>query len=223
MPVTFGLSILLTAVTVTVSIIGLLLFRKFLAPGNLHAHHDVTDPYSQFVGMLFAVLLGFMVADAMQRFGAARTIVEQEASAVGNVFRLADAFPDAAKSKIQRLCMLYTKDVIEQEWPLMAEKKSSIETWKTYKELWKSCTEYDPVTARQVDAHSAILPCMATLGENRRLRVNALHNGLPPVLWSILVVGGLATVIFTYFFKVDNFFCFCTVSWARPLSRASLD
>lgn len=32
------------------------------------------------------------------------------------------------------------------------------------------------------------------------VEVDALHNGLPPVLWSILVVGGLATVIFTYFF-----------------------
>lgn len=204
MPVTFGLSLFLTTLTVTISIIGLLLFRKFLSPDSLRTHHDVTDPYSQFVGMLFAVLLGFMVADAMQRFGSARTIVEQESSAMGNVFRLADGFQPETKDKVQLLCMRYAKEVIEVEWPLLAQKKSSIATWITYKELWKSCTEYDPVTPRQADAHAAILPCMATLGENRRLRVNALHNGLPPVLWSILVVGGLATVVFTYFFNVDN-------------------
>jgi hypothetical protein len=41
--------------------------------------------------MLFAVLLGFMVADAMQRFSLARQTVEQEASSLGNIFRLADA------------------------------------------------------------------------------------------------------------------------------------
>ena len=204
MPVTFGLSLFLTTLTVSVSIIGLLLFRKFLSPDSLRTHHDVTDPYSQFVGMLFAVLLGFMVADAMQRFSSARQIVEQEASAVGNVFRLADAFPDATKKKVQGLCMRYAKEVSEVEWPLLAQKKTSVETWYTYRDLWQSCTTYDPVTPREADAHQAILPCMATLGENRRLRVNALHNGLPPVLWSILVVGGLATVIFTYFFNVDN-------------------
>lgn len=204
MTVTLGLSLFLTVLTVIVSLGGLLLFRKLTSADKLKVQHDITDPYSQFVGMLFAVLLGFMVADAMARFGDARTIVEQEASQVGNIFRLADGFPDAKRVEVQGLCLTYAQDVAEREWPLLAAKKTSPETWVIYRKLWKSCTQYEPVTPRQCSAQQAILPCLASLGDNRRLRVNALHNGLPPVLWVILIVGGLATVLFTYFFNADN-------------------
>ncbi|MBX9686986.1 MAG: DUF4239 domain-containing protein [Candidatus Obscuribacterales bacterium] len=164
----------------------------------------MTDPYSQFVGMLFAVLLGFMVADAMQRFGTARQTVEQEASALASVFRLADGLSDEGKNKLQRLCLNYAEEVIHVEWPLLAKKETSMQTWETYRKLWRGCTEYDPETPRQVAAHSALLPCMATLGECRRLRVDALHNGLHPVLWCSLIIGGVATILFTYFFNVEN-------------------
>lgn len=204
MPVTFSNSVLLTLATVLLSIGGLLLFRRFMAPETLKQNHDVADPYSQFVGMLFAVLLGFMVADAMQRFGSARQMVEQEASSVGNVFRLADGLPDAPRLKIQGLCMKYLELVIDDEWPLLAEHKTSIPTWMTYKDLWKACVKYDPVTPRECDTHQAMLPHMADVGTYRRLRVDALHNGLPPVLWWILGVGGIATIIFTYFFNVEH-------------------
>ena len=65
MAVTLGLSLACTLLTVLISIAGLLLFRRLAINEDLKTQHEITDPYSQFVGMLFAVLLGFMVADAM--------------------------------------------------------------------------------------------------------------------------------------------------------------
>lgn len=203
MTVTYGTSIALTVATVIASVAGLLIFRKLLAPDTLKSNHDVADPYSQFVGMLFAVLLGFMVADAMSRFNNARQIVEQEASSIGNVFRLADGLPEAPRLKIQRLCAKYLETVINDEWPLLAKHDTSKQAWMTYKDLWRACVTYEPVAARDTDAHQAMLPHMADVGTNRRLRVDALHNGLPAPLWWILGVGGVATILFTYFFNVE--------------------
>lgn len=201
---TFIMSILLTIFTVLCSIAGLLVFRRFLSPEELRQHHDVADPYSQFVGMLFAVLLGFMVADAMSRFGAARQTVEQEASAIGNVFRLSEGLPAESRDKIRTLCDKYVNQVSKEEWPLLAQHKTSKATWETYRQLWRACTTCKPSNPEEVNAHSALLPCMAEAGTNRRLRVDALHNGLPPVLWVILGVGGVATIVFTYFFNVEQ-------------------
>lgn len=42
------------------------------------------------------------------------------------------------------------------------------------------------------------------MSDARRLRIEALHNGLPFALWWVLLAGGLATIIFTYFFGVKN-------------------
>lgn len=205
MTVTLGLSLALTVLAVLISIAGLLVFRRLEGHDDLKSQHEVTDPYSQFVGMLFAVLLGFMVADAMQRFSLARQTVEQEASSLANVFRMADGFPEAKRRKIQGMCLEYADEVIKA-WPLLAKKKTSPDAWNTYRSLWKECTNYEPVTSRQANAQSAILPCMATLGDSRRLRADALHNGMSPILWVILGVGGVATILFTYFFSCNNIY-----------------
>ncbi|MFA7340074.1 MAG: DUF4239 domain-containing protein [Candidatus Obscuribacterales bacterium] len=205
MPVTLGLSLALTVLTVLISIAGLLIFRKFEINEDLKMQHEIADPYSQFVGMLFAVLLGFMVADAMQRFSLARQTVEQEASSLGNIYRMADGLPDANRKRVQGLCVDYAEEVIKA-WPLLAKKKTSADTWNTYRALWKECTTYEPVTARQTNTQAAMLPCMASLGDCRRLRVDAMHNGMSPILWCILAVGGVATILFCYFFSAHNIY-----------------
>ncbi len=204
MIVTVGLSLALTLLTVLISVAGLLLFRMLKShDDDLKTQHEVADPYSQFVGMLFAVLLGFMVADAMQRFELARQTVEQEASSLANVYRMADGLPEANRIRVQNLCLAYSDEVIKA-WPLLAKKQTSPTTWDTYRRLWKELTLYEPVTPRQCNVQQSILPCMASLGDCRRLRVDALHNGMPAVLWCILSVGGVATIIFTYFFSSSN-------------------
>lgn len=205
MTVTLGLSLALTVLTVLISIAGLLIFRRLDGHDDLKAQHEVTDPYSQFVGMLFAVLLGFMVADAMQRFSLARQTVEQEASSLANVFRMADGFPEPKRRKIQGMCLDYADEVVKA-WPLLAKKKTSPTAWNSYRQLWLECTAYEPATPRETNAQAAILPCMASLGDCRRLRVDAMHNGMSPILWVVLAVGGLATIIFTYFFSCNNLY-----------------
>lgn len=187
-----------------ISVAGLLVFSMIRnRQADMKTEHEIADPYSQFVGMLFAVLLGFMVADAMQRFELARQTVEQEASSLGNIYRMADGLPDANRSRVQNLCLVYSDEVIAA-WPLMAKKQISSTTWDTYRKLWKEVTLYEPITQRQCSAQEAMLPCMASLGDSRRMRVDALHNGMSPVLWGILIVGGVATIIFTYFFSSSN-------------------
>jgi|AGTN01.3.fsa_nt_gi hypothetical protein len=123
MQVTLFTSLLLTALTVLISIAGLLIFRRKLVAQDLKEQHEVTDPYSQFVGMLFAVLLGFMVADAMTRFSAARQTVQLEASAVANVFRIAEGMPEDTRQKLRALCLDYCQVVVDDEWPKLKVKK----------------------------------------------------------------------------------------------------
>ncbi len=204
---TFGFfaGIIITIVIVAVSIAGLFLARKWQKGANLHNQHEITDPYSQFVAMLFAVLIGFMVADAMQRFSTARQTVQQEASSLGNVFRLASGLPEANCKQIRLLCAQYANEVISDEWPMLAEKQDSPKAWTIYKKLWTDCTEYEPATQRQSNSQSMLLESMMRLGDSRRLRVEALHSGLPIVLWIVLIIGGIATIVFTYFFAAHNF------------------
>lgn len=195
---------ILTVVVVALSIGGLLIARRTFVKSHLQKQHDITDPYSQFVAMLFAVLLGFMVADAMQRFGFARAEVQQEASALGTVFRLAEGLPTDNKNRVRDLCMLYATEVVQDEWPMLEHRRDSMKAWKLYRQLWSCCTTFDAKTNKDSNIQQALLSSMNTLGDSRRMRVEALHTGLPPVLWGVLIIGGMATMVFTYFFCADD-------------------
>ena len=45
---------------------------------------------------------------------------------------------------------------------------------------------------------------MNNLAEYRRLRIFAGNDTVPPVVWLVLLVGGLFTVSYTFFFGMKN-------------------
>lgn len=176
-------SLVLTILVVFASIGGLIVVRRWLHVSELRENHDVTDPMSQVVGMMFAVLLGFMVSDAMQRFEGARATVQQEAASLADVFHQAHGLAMEKRNKIHSLCIAYADLVVSEEWSLLAHRKTSLKTWKTYNQLWDECTDLQPKTQAESNIQQVMLQSMNSLGDSRRLRVEALHNGLSPILW----------------------------------------
>jgi hypothetical protein len=197
-----GLACIFAAVVLAVG--GLLAVRRWLQATDLKIHHDVTDPLSQVVGMMFAVLLGFMVSDAMQRFEQARSTVQQEAASLADIFNLAGGLPKQDRDNLRGLCIKYADQIITEEWPLLGQKKISVPTIRTYRAIWQDCITYQPKAQNDSNIQQIMLNSLTSMSDARRLRIEALHNGLPFALWWVLVVGGLATIIFTYFFGVKN-------------------
>lgn len=195
---------LITALTIGISVGGLLLVRRKVSFEDLKSHHDVADPFLSVVGTLFAVLLGFMIASSMTRFEEARITIQQEASALGNVFRAAAGMPEPNRTKIHQTCERYADLVINDEWPVLASKHTSEKAWAAYNVLWDECVNYTPTDNKTSNMQSAMMGYLGTLGDARRMRVGALHNGLPTVLWIVLYAGGTATICFTYFFGLKS-------------------
>jgi hypothetical protein len=193
-----------TLAAIGVSIGGMFVVRKNVSLENLRAHHDVTDPLLAVLGTLFAILLGFMLANAMQRFEEARSNVQQEAGAVGDLYRLADGLPTQTKEKTQKDCLTYLDLVVGEEFPLMQKRKLSQQAWNVYGDLWHDCLEYEPQTQKQSNIDQFLIGAMSKTGECRRARAAQLNYTLPPTLWFVLLFGGISTIAFTYFFAVDN-------------------
>lgn len=194
----------ITALTIVLSVGGLWLVHTRVQSDKLKMHHDVADPYLSVVGTLFAVLLGFMVANAMTRFEEARVTCQSEASAVGNVFRAATGLPEKNRTIIQHACEQYVDLVINEEWPVMSKKHTSDKAWNAYNDIWNDCVKFVPSNDGETNLQAAIMGYLGVLGDARRMRVGALHNGLPAILWFVLFAGGTATIAFTYFFGIEN-------------------
>ena len=203
MEVNLTTAAVLIAVLISCSIAAMLVVRRSVSFASLRNHHDVTDPILAVVGTLFAILLGFVLANSMQRFEEARTNVQEEAGAIGDVYRLAEGFPKDGL-KIQQNCLLYTTSVIEAEWPSMRAGHMDPKAWKTFESLWQECVKIEPTTQGQNNVHAALLQSMSKAAECRRARMAQLTYGLPISLWIVVLIGAVATISLSYFFAVEN-------------------
>lgn len=202
--VTFFHGFIVIVLAVCAAIACMMFVRRRCDISELRLNHDVADPLLSVIGTLFSVLLGFLVAGAMQRFDEARINVQEEAGAVAEVFRCAEGFPAPVKTKLQQSCLEYVDIVISEEWPLMEEKKASEKAWNKYSEIWRQCVTYNPVQTGESNVHQAILGAISRLGNFRTLRFATMNNQLPLGMWMVVFAGAGATIAFTYFFEVKN-------------------
>ncbi|MBN8661032.1 MAG: DUF4239 domain-containing protein [Candidatus Obscuribacter phosphatis] len=186
------------------SVAGLLLVRKYFHLDKLKQCHEVGGYLLSVVGTMYAVLLGLVVVDAMTKFQNARAVVETEANSLADVFLLAEKLPQPKANAIRGLCHAYATEVIEREWPAMSKGEIDREARRDVVILMKEVISFEPVNENQKAIYPIIVQEACQVWDNRRARTNLATYGVPPVEWFVLILGGIVTVVFTYFFAIES-------------------
>lgn len=186
------------------SIIGLLLVRKYCHLERLRQCHEVGGYLLSVVGTMYAVLLGLVVVDAMTKFQEARQVVEAEANSLADVFILSECFDKQKALTVRKLCDKYVTEVVEQEWPSMAKGKVNYEARRTAIQLMREVSTFEPVNENQKAVYPQLIQESCQVWDNRRARTNIAQFGVPAVEWFVLILGGVVTVVFTYFFGIES-------------------
>ena len=76
------------------------------------------------LGILFALLVGFIAVEVWNNFDKAKVAVASEASALRAVVLLAGNFPEEQKTRIYALIDRHIEEAINKEWPAMARQQS---------------------------------------------------------------------------------------------------
>jgi hypothetical protein len=158
---TIGHAFLLILGFVTIALIGQYAVNKMVKQEVLELHHSAGEAMMGVVGTLFSVLLGFMVASAMDKYHDAQMRGEQEASNVASLFRTARGFSDIDRPRIRQLCREYVDDVIQNEWPQMEKHVKINHGWVSYQKLWEA-TVSDSARKRQTEQPAARCYCVNT-------------------------------------------------------------
>src|SRR5215212_5501942 len=207
MQITTGLLIIGGAILMAVG--GLAFVQRLYSTDRRKQHNDVAGFIYAVLGVAYAVLLGLVLIAVWEKWDAAETIATDEANELAGIFVFAHALPQPEGRHVQELVRSYDRVVIEEEWPLMAQGRSSPEAWDTLDELRATILGLQPTTdARQSGydqmRYEEILVQLHDLGNARRERLLAAEQGLPPILWVVLLLGGVVTVGFTYLFGLEN-------------------
>jgi cytochrome bd-type quinol oxidase subunit 2 len=183
---------------------GLALVQRLVPTEVRQGHNDVAGFIYAVVGVIYAVLLALMVIAVWEDYEKARDTVEQEANALAEIFWLAHGLPEPERHHVQELARSYAREVVDEEWALMELGRASPRGWVLIDDIRAALQGYEPHTVAGQELYSEGLDQVQRLADARRMRLVEAEEGLPGVLWVILIVGGVAAVGFTYLFGLEN-------------------
>lgn len=187
-----------------------------LVPLSLReTHNAATGTIFAALYVLFGVTVGFSLLLVWQQYDAAEKVTAREAATVEELYRLAGDLPEPDRGRVQGLAESYARVVMEEEWPLMRDGGTSPRAGELAVDLRESIQGFEPRTENERALRSEGLTQLDNLDEDRALRLLEVREGLPPLMWVVLVVGGVITVAFTYLFGLETL-------WLHALAVAAL-
>ena len=97
----------------------------------------------------------------------------------------------------------------------MGRGRSSPEAWALMDEMRRSVQELEVRTPADGVLFEERLDRVHGVADARRMRMVEADEGIPAVLWGVLMFGGIVTVGFTYLFGLEN-------TWAHRLMVVTL-
>lgn len=195
---------MIVAMFVTLSMGGLLIVRQFVPHHKLKVHNDVAGAIFNTLGVAYTVLLAFVVVIAWQNFDRSSLNVEREANFIVDLYRDSAAFPDSFKNKVRSAIREYVEAVIKEEWGMLARGEQSPRAHAILKDIWAAYTSFEPKTESEKIFLAESVEKLNEAGELRRFRLLDAKSGIHPILWSVLMLGGIITISFTFFFGSEN-------------------
>ena len=192
------------SVAIGTAVGGVLLVRRFFDVGNLKHHHDVAGPIFSTLGVVYAVLLAFAIVIVWQNFNMTQNNVILEANYYGDIYRDSVGLPEPLRSQLTEEMDDYINAIIDDEWKLLAVGQRSMIVQEKSDKIWKLYGNFEPKTDRERIIFAEILNRANTAGELRRQRIADASTGIHPVLWFVLLFGGIITISFTFFFGSEN-------------------
>ena len=199
-------AILFTGAWAAFAVIGFRIALRYRPQDRQEAHNDTYSVYFGMVGLLYAILLAFVVVVAWEQFNSAEESTHTEVTRLSNLFRDAEPLPATDRVRIQDALVVYVQNVIDREYDAMAEGVSDLQTEEAYEAIWNgfystqvegdgpAATFYDSAVGR-----------LNELGEARRLRILSSQSTIPLPLWVLLVGGGLFTLAWLFpFYMADT-------------------
>ena len=200
-PVSF---FIVSAITTFLSLAGLYLVRRKYSAEVLKENHEVAAIIFNAFGLFYGVLIAFVVFVTWNGYDEATKNLQMEASEALDIFHNAEAFPDASRKIIQQGVRDYVAAVYNDEVPKMSEGDISLYTGGAHVTLRVLFAQVDATSIPNRELYGESLRCLNNLAQFRRMRIFAGNDTVPPVIWLVLLVGGVFAVSYTFFFGMKN-------------------
>jgi hypothetical protein len=193
LPVPWIAVVVLVAVSALVAAVYVIVMR--LAVGERGAAMQSVSPgLLPALGIVFALIVGFLAAGVWGDSDKAKDTVSNEASALRSVVLLSDELPAATATRMRALVRRHIEDAVHREWPAMQDRDASLAAIPApLVEAQHLALAFDARGPGQIDAQRELVSALQRALEARRQRIIVSDSHVNAVKWIGLLV--LATVM----------------------------
>ncbi|HEX6708974.1 MAG TPA: hypothetical protein VF068_01465 [Rubrobacter sp.] len=196
--------ILVVVVAVALAVVGLILVQRLVPFSVRESHNATTATMFGALYVVYGLMVGFSAFLVAGQFDTAQKTAESEAGSVEEIYHLAERLPEPERQKIQGLAESYARTVVKDGWPMMARGRSSERAAEIADNLRRGVLDLDPKSGVEQEVYAQGLTLIQDLDEYRALRLLEVREGIPKMLWAVLLVGALITTGCTYLFGMKT-------------------
>jgi hypothetical protein len=186
-------------------------FRRIVPGEKLIPHHEVAGFLVSIVGLLYAVVLAFLVAEAWTTFDNSQRTADSEASSVAEAFVTATLLPQPERSKVRSLLADYAFEVRDREWPLLVEGRQDLKAreyllaaFKTVLDVRIPSNVLLPEALQLQSAQQIVLGDLHDVSTERRARLLDVGRRVPTALYFALIFGWVILMAFVFLFRTPR-------------------
>ena len=188
---------LFSAVFAAATCIAILFSHRFLLSWihrKERANDMVAFALSSF-SVLYGLLVGLLALATYQNFSTVRDITNKEASNLTALYRDLRGYPEPIKSKLRDDLRVYTRNVIDESWPL--QRRGIVPAAGSYliAHFIDDLTAFEPAKKSEEILHAETFRQLNYFVEARRARLAWVSVGIPAVLWWVVVLGSILTIL----------------------------
>jgi len=201
------LGVLMIAGPAVFAVVGVWISRKVLHGKVVEGHNDVCVPIFLNAGVLFAVLLGFMVVAVWESYDAAKDTAATEAAALVPLYRSTEALPKEPGDKMRELTRAYTEAVIHDEWAKQVNGQPSEEARHAAGMFFKAFGDGTIDAQIKKDYPFICTEIMHSVNEvttERNKRGIEASESVPSVMWAAIIGGAFIIVTMSFVIYMER-------------------
>ncbi len=197
-----------------------LFIRRTVGVDRLSLNNEVAGFIFAIIGVVYAVLLAFVVIAVWEKFSEGQTSVAKESAAAAALLYYSEG-PEPEAAKLREGLVHYLHRVIEGDWPAMGRKSEDSQTTDALMALYRAAMALNRTGARSIPDMSEVFTQVDNLTLARRMRLHLSTGLVPEIIWITLFAGGGFTVCFALFFGSPNALAHLTMTAMLSIVLAS--
>jgi hypothetical protein len=181
--------------------VGRRIARKHVGEG----HNDVLVPVFLTAGVIYAVLLGFMVVAVWEAYDAAHANISEEAAILVPLYRQTTEMAPDKGPAMRTLIRSYTVSVIDDEWRTMrVSGNASPRAREAMGDIFRVYGTLTPATKIREIIATQYLQTLSQITLDRNKRISESSESLSWVMWLGAIGGGAIIVAMSSVLHMDR-------------------